>query len=125
VNVRNVRVRRLQCDEIRQYVGAKAKSDRSEKKVIGWGDVWTWTGLDADTELCVSYLVGGRDPGWAKVHGGLCVTHSRRVQTTMDVCRMHSMLRVTPAMEAGIADHVWSIEEMGGCYRSHYQLTGD
>jgi len=27
-------------------------------------------------------------------------------------CRVHSSLRVTPAMEAGIADHVWSIEEL-------------
>jgi hypothetical protein len=27
-------------------------------------------------------------------------------------CRIHQTLRVTPAMEAGIADHVWSIEEM-------------
>jgi hypothetical protein len=29
-------------------------------------------------------------------------------------CRVHQMLRVTPAMEAGIADHVWSIEEIVG-----------
>ncbi len=27
-------------------------------------------------------------------------------------CRVHSSLRVTPAMEAGIADHIWSIEEV-------------
>lgn len=27
-------------------------------------------------------------------------------------CRIHSTLRVTPAMEAGISDHVWSLEEM-------------
>jgi hypothetical protein len=27
-------------------------------------------------------------------------------------CRVHSTLRVTPAMEAGISDHVWTIEEM-------------
>jgi hypothetical protein len=27
-------------------------------------------------------------------------------------CRVHQTLRVTPAMEAGISDHVWSIEEM-------------
>jgi hypothetical protein len=27
-------------------------------------------------------------------------------------CRVHQTLRVTPAMEAGIADHVWTIEEM-------------
>ncbi len=29
------------------------------------GDVWTWTAIDADTKLCVSYLVGGRDGWWA------------------------------------------------------------
>jgi hypothetical protein len=27
-------------------------------------------------------------------------------------CRIHQTLRVTPAMEAGVADHVWSIEEI-------------
>ncbi len=27
-------------------------------------------------------------------------------------CRIHQTLRVTPAMEAGISDHVWSIEEI-------------
>ena len=64
-NVRNVRVRRLQCDEIWCFVGAKAKNVTPEKKAEGWGDTWTWTGLDADTKLCVSYLVGGRDADWA------------------------------------------------------------
>ena len=29
-------------------------------------------------------------------------------------CRIHQTLRVTPAMEAGLADHVWSIEELVG-----------
>ena len=29
-------------------------------------------------------------------------------------CRIHQTLRVTPAMEAGIADHVWTIEEIAG-----------
>jgi len=27
-------------------------------------------------------------------------------------CRVHQTLRVTPAMEAGLADHVWSLEEL-------------
>ncbi len=27
-------------------------------------------------------------------------------------CRIHQTLRVTPAMEAGISDHIWSIEEL-------------
>ncbi|MGO9952884.1 MAG: IS1 family transposase [Dissulfurispiraceae bacterium] len=58
-------VRRLQCDEIWAFVGAKAKNVSVEKKAEGWGDAWTWVALDADTKLCVSYLVGGRDTGWA------------------------------------------------------------
>lgn len=65
MSVRNVRVRRLQCDEIWSYVGAKAKNVSAEKKEIGWGDVWTWVGIDADTKLVVSYLVGGRGADWA------------------------------------------------------------
>jgi IS1 family transposase len=64
-HVRNVRVRRLQCDEIWSYIGAKAKNVSVEKKEIGWGDVWTWVGIDADTKLVVSYLVGGRGADWA------------------------------------------------------------
>ena len=32
--------------------------------------------------------------------------------TYYNFCRVHKTLRVTPAMEAGIADHVWTIEEM-------------
>ena len=46
-------------------MGAKAKNVTPEKKAQGWGDTWTWTGLDADTKLCVTYLVGGRSAGWA------------------------------------------------------------
>jgi IS1 family transposase len=65
-HVRGVKVRRLQCDEVWSYVGAKARNVRAEKKEIGWGDVWTWVGLDADTKLVVSYLIGGRGAGWAK-----------------------------------------------------------
>lgn len=84
-NVRNLKVRRLQCDEIWQYVGAKAKNTRPEKKEIGWGDVWTWTAIDADTKLCVSYLVGGRDLGWAKEFMEDCAGRIKnRVQITTD-----------------------------------------
>jgi IS1 family transposase len=63
--VNNVRVRRLQCDEIWSFVGAKAKNVTPEKKAEGWGDTWTWTGLDADSKLCISYLVGGEGADWA------------------------------------------------------------
>jgi hypothetical protein len=36
-------------------------------------------------------------------------------------CRIHQALRVTPAMEAGIADHVWEIDEIIGLLNSHLQ----
>jgi IS1 family transposase len=60
-NVRNLKVRRLQCDEIWSYVGAKKKNVSPDKEAEGWGDVWTWTAIDADTKLIVSYYMGGRD----------------------------------------------------------------
>jgi IS1 family transposase len=216
--VRNLKVRRLQCDEIWNFVGAKAKNVTPEQKAEGWGDTWTWTALDADTKLCVSYLVGGRDAGWAKefmedcagriasrvqittdghrayleavegafgmdcdyaqlqkIYGAPTENHTRyspatcigcdmkvvsgnwnpkHVSTSFverqnlsmrmsirrftrltnafskkvenhaaavalwfmyyNFCRVHQTLRVTPAMEAGIADHVWSLDELVG-----------
>ena len=65
-NVRNLRVRHLQADEIWAFCGAKKKNVSAEKEAEGWGDVWTWTALDADTKLMVSYMVGKRDLGWAR-----------------------------------------------------------
>jgi len=51
--------------EIRSFVGPKAKNVSADKKQDGWGDAWTWTAVDADSKLCVSYFVGGRDAGCA------------------------------------------------------------
>jgi IS1 family transposase len=83
--IRNVRVRRLQCDEIWCFVGAKAKNVTPEQKAMGWGDVWTWTAIDADTKLCLSYLVGGRDAGWALDFMEDCASRIKgRVQITTD-----------------------------------------
>lgn len=65
VTVRNVRCKRVQADEIWCFVGAKQKNASPSQKADGWGDVWTWTAIDADTKLCLSYLVGGRDGWWA------------------------------------------------------------
>jgi len=84
-HVLNLKVRRLQCVEVWSFVGAKAKNVSAEKKQEGWGDVWTWTAIDADTKLCVSYLVGGRDGGWAKDFMEDCAKRIRnRVQITTD-----------------------------------------
>jgi IS1 family transposase len=88
--VRNVKVRRLQCDEIWCFVGAKAKNVSAEKKQAGWGDIWTWTAIDADTKLCVSYLVGGRGASWAHEFIQDCADRIRgRVQITTDGHRVY------------------------------------
>lgn len=100
--VRNLRVRRLQCDEIWQFVGSKAKNVSIKKKQEGWGDVWTWIGIDADTKLVVSYLVGGRDGGWAMEFMQDCAARIRgRVQITTDGHRAY-LDAVENAFEADI-----------------------
>jgi IS1 family transposase len=64
-NVRGVRAKRVQCDEIWSFCYAKEKNVSSHDE--GQGDVWTWTALDADTKLIVSYMVGGRDTETATI----------------------------------------------------------
>jgi len=216
-HVRGLKSKRVQCDEIWSFVGAKMKNTSEEKMAQGWGDVWTWTALDADTKLMVSYLVGQRGAKWAnvfmedvasridsriqittdghkayadavegafgmdvdyamliKLYGndsfdtkyspGECIgtqtavlagnpdpkhistsfverqnltmrmsmrrftrltnAHSKKLENHeaaialhymhYNFCRIHSTIRVTPAMEAGLAGHVWSVEELVG-----------
>lgn len=218
--IRNVTSRQVQCDEIWSFCYAKEKNLPDELKGrLGFGDVWTWTALDADTKLIVSFLVGSRSVAYArKFIEDLASRLANRVQLTTDghrayltavenafgsqidyamldkiyqtppvpevhryspakccgavkkkingnpdmskvstsyverqnltmrmsmrrmtrltnafskkmenqahavalhfmhynFCRIHQTLRVTPAMEAGIADHVWSLEELAG-----------
>lgn len=57
----NVPSRRIQCDEIWSFVYAKDKNAPAEMKEAGEaGDVWTWVGIDAESKLVVSWLVGDR-----------------------------------------------------------------
>lgn len=216
-HVRNLKVRRLQCDEIWSFVYAKQKNVSEEQMRAGAGDCWTWTAIDADTKLCVTYLIGQRDRFSArefiedcasriigrpqittdshrpylqaiedafgadadyammhKIYGApIDETHARyspatcigcdikvvsgdpdpkhistsfveRQNLTMrmsmrrftrltngfskkienhghavalhffhyNYCRVHKSLRITPAMEAGLTDHVWTVEEL-------------
>ena len=57
---------RVQCDEIWSFTYAKQKNVKAAKAAPEEaGDTWTWTALDADTKLIVSWLVGGRDAEYA------------------------------------------------------------
>ncbi|MGD0631513.1 MAG: IS1 family transposase [Terracidiphilus sp.] len=215
-HVRNVSAKRIQCDEIWSFCYGKDKNVTKEQKAKGAGSVWTWTAIDADTKLIVSYVCGGRDASFAlefmkdlalrvttriqittdghrayaeavegvfgidvdyamliKVYGQPATPETRyspgevigtetvRVMGTPDprhistsfverqnltmrmsmrrftrltngfskkienheamlavyfahynFCRVHQTLRVTPAMEAGLTDHVWTIQEL-------------
>ena len=217
--LRNLTCKRIQCDEIWSFCYAKDKNVPHDKRSrFGFGDVWTWTALDADSKLIVSWRVGDRDAGTAtdftkdlasrlasrvqlttdghrvyleavekafgsnvdyamlvKLYGAvrdkeatyspakvcscravpitgeperehISTSYVERSNLTMrmsmrrfaqltnafskkvenhisalslyfmfyNFCRVHQTLRVTPAMEAGIADHVWEIEEIVG-----------
>jgi IS1 family transposase len=213
----NLNCKRIRCDEIWSFCYAKDKNVPAELRgTFGYGDVWTWTAMDADTKLIAAWMVGGRDSGTAFAFmQDLAKRLSHRVQLTTDAhraylsavedsfgseidyamlvklygndaandtkyspaecigcrevivagdrdpkhistsfierqnltmrmgmrrftrltnafskkldnhiasiaihymhynfCRVHQTLRVTPAMEAGVADHVWTISEM-------------
>lgn len=59
--VRDVKSTRIQCDEIWAFNYCKQKTVTSAKSAPSdAGDIWTWTGIDADSKLIVSYLVGDR-----------------------------------------------------------------
>jgi IS1 family transposase len=64
--VQGIAAKRVQCDEIWSFAGCKQKNvAKAKRKDLAYGDVWTWVALDADTKLAISYLVGGRDSGYA------------------------------------------------------------
>ena len=84
--VREVKASRVQCDEIWSFCHAKQKNVATAKAAPeGAGDVWTWTALDADTKLIVSYFVGDRSGESAMVlMDDLRDRLANRVQLTTD-----------------------------------------
>jgi IS1 family transposase len=82
----NLTSKRIQCDEIWSFCHAKEKNVPDEKKgVLGYGDVYTWTAIDADTKLMVSWLVGKRDGEFAKAFMlDVAARLKNRVQLTTD-----------------------------------------
>ena len=61
-HVHNLKTRRVQVDEIWSFTYAKQKNVATAKAApAGAGDTWTWTAIDAETKLMISWLVAGRD----------------------------------------------------------------
>ena len=83
--LRQLPCKRIEADEIWAFCGAKEKNAKPEKKAQGWGDVWTWTAIDSDSKLIVSYLVGNRDSSCAtRFMKDVASRLKNRVQLTTD-----------------------------------------
>jgi IS1 family transposase len=84
-NVRGLKCRRVQCDEIWSFVGAKDKHVLPDEEGFGRGSIWTWTALDSETKLIAGYHVGTRDAGCAyEFMTDLASRLTGRIQLTTD-----------------------------------------
>ncbi|MEE9613644.1 MAG: IS1 family transposase [Thermodesulfobacteriota bacterium] len=83
---RNLSSTRIECDEIWSFCYAKKKNVPEEKKgKFGYGDIWTWTAICADTKLVPSWHIGRRDVKTAKrFMGDLASRLKNRIQLTTD-----------------------------------------
>lgn len=111
--VRGVKSKRIQADEIWSFCYAKAKNVESAKAAPEEaGDVWTWTALDADSKLIVSYLVGGRDAGYAtEFMQDVAARLSNRVQLTTDGHKAY--LNAVEDAFGGAVDYAMLIKQYG------------
>jgi len=90
-NLRNLKLRRIQCDEIWEFCYAKEKNVPEEHRgQFGYGDVWTFTAIDADTKLIPSWQVGLRNADCAlDFINDLKSRLANRVQLTTDGHKMY------------------------------------
>jgi IS1 family transposase len=91
VTLRNLKLKRIQCDEIWEFCYAKAKNvPEAHAGEWGYGDVWTWIAVDSDTKLVPSWAVGRRDvyTGHAFIRD-LASRLATRVQVTTDGLKIY------------------------------------
>jgi len=82
--VKGIKAKRVQADEVWSFCYAKQKNVTQEMPE-GAGDVWTWTAIDADTKLVISWLVGSRDADAASSFmNDIAMRLDSRVQLTTD-----------------------------------------
>ena len=112
-HVRNVKAKRIQCDEVWAFVGAKDKNIPAARRgEPGLGSVWTWTAIDADSKVIIGHHVGTRDAGCAyefmtDVAGRL----AGRVQLTTDGHRAY--LEAVDMAFGGAVDYAMLIKLYG------------
>jgi IS1 family transposase len=110
--------KRIECDEIWSFCGAKAKNVPEEKRNDpNYGDVWTWTAIDADSKLVPVWLVGQRDQQHAIAFMSELQWRCReRIQLTTDALRFYP-IAVWETFH-GDLDYATLKKDYGNRYRS-------
>lgn len=89
--LRGLKCKRVQCDECWSFCYSKQKNVPDKKRgQFGYGDVWTWVAIDADTKLVPSFMVGNRDGQSARMFiDELAGRLAHRVQLTTDGLKVY------------------------------------
>jgi IS1 family transposase len=113
-HVRGLRSTRIECDEVWTFCYARRQNVPDEKVgEFGYGDVWTWVGMDADTKLVANWMVGRRDAETAyPFMRDLASRLSNRVQLTVD--GLHAYLVAVDAAFGTDIDFARLIKVYGG-----------
>ena len=112
--VKDVESRRVQCDEVWSFVYAKEKNVKKAKAALGGaGDVWTWTALDADNKMILSYRIGDRSGMTAiELMDDLRSRIANRVQLTTDGHKAY--LEAVEGAFGGDVDYAMLVKIYGG-----------
>ena len=111
--IRNVAAKRVQVDEIWSFVGCKQKNVTLAKMVAGiCGDVWTFTAIEAQSKLILSWMAGRTDAGCAtEFLRDVASRSSNRVQLTTDGHKMY--LTAVPDAFANDIDYAQLVKVYG------------
>ena len=109
----NIKSKRAQCDEIWSFCYSKEKNVApADKGILGHGDVYTWTAIDADTKLAISWLVGRRDYEYAEAFiGDLASRLNDRIQLTSDGYGCY--INAVEKMFGGMVDYAMLVKIYG------------
>jgi len=110
---KNLPCQRIQCDEIWSFCYAKEKNVPEDfKGIFGFGDVWTWTAICADTKLVPSWLIANRSAEAAHIFMmDLASRLKNRVQLTTDGHRAY--LTAVEAAFGGDIDYAMLVKQYG------------
>lgn len=111
-NLRGIVAKNIQCDEIWSFVGCKEKNKAVDAPDFGTGDVWTWTAMDADTKLMISWFIGDRSNEAGKAFlEDLAARIENRPQVTTDGHRVY--FRAVPDAFDGQVDYAMLVKHYG------------